>query len=174
MRMRMFPLGGALVVGLAIGVLVVSLAAWGGSDDSSASDQAMQRKADLWSVDQLEKNFHRATTQQNIDLMMSLYASNATFTVPGSTAVGKQQIRRYWLTKSKPFQPANRWISDTPPYKVRITVNGDRGTLFFECHYVDPKTGELVAVTAADADVARINGRWLITSLAGASAPLGP
>ena len=25
----------------------------------------------------------------------------------------------------------------TPAYKVEITVNGDRGTLYFECHYVD-------------------------------------
>jgi hypothetical protein len=70
--------------------------------------------------------------------------------------------------------PSNRWISETPAYKVRITVNGDRGTLFFECHYVDAKTGEVQAVTAADGDVARINGRWLITNLAGASATLSP
>ena len=32
----------------------------------------------------------------------------------------------------------------------------------------------MAAVTAADGDVARINGRWLITSLAGASAQLAP
>ena len=33
----------------------------------------------------------------------------------------------------------NNWISETPIYKVRITVNGDRGTLYFECHYVNPE-----------------------------------
>ena len=55
---------------------------------------------------------------------------------------------------------------------MRITVNGDRGTLYFECDYVDPKTDKVAAVTAADGDVTRINGRWLITSLAGASATL--
>jgi len=162
------------LVAVAVGVLVGALAASGGSSASSASEQEMQLNADRWAIDQLEKNFHRATTKKNIDLMMSLYAPNATFTFPGSTAVGTKQIRQFWLTKSKAFLPSNRWISDTPPYKVRITVNRDRGTLFFECHYIDAKTGKLAAVTAADGDVARINGRWLITSLAGASAPLSP
>jgi hypothetical protein len=70
--------------------------------------------------------------------------------------------------------PGIAWISETPAYKVRITVNGDRGTLFFECHYLDRKTGTLQSVTAADADVARINGQWLISNLAGASATLSP
>ena len=65
------------------------------------------------------------------------------------------------------FQEGNHWISDHPAYKVEITVNGDRGTLHFECHYVDPKTEEIVSVTAADLDVARIDGKWLITNMIG-------
>jgi hypothetical protein len=36
------------------------------------------------------------------------------------------------------------------------------------------RTGKLASVTAADGDVERINGRWLITSFAGASAALSP
>ena len=164
-----FPL-----VAVVVAVLIGSLAASGGSSASSASEAEIQRKADLWEIDQLEKNFHKATTKKDIDLMMSLFAPNATFTFPGSTAAGKRQIRQFWLTKAGSFMPSNRWISDTPAYKVRITVNGDRGTLYFECHYVDAKTGKLGPVTAADGDVARINGRWLITSIAGASAPLTP
>jgi ketosteroid isomerase-like protein len=161
-------------VAVAAGVVVGAVAASGGSSTSSASEQEMRRNADLWEIDQLEKNFHKATTMKDVDLITSLFAPNATLTVPGTTAVGKQQIQQFWLTKGKSFQPENRWISETPPYKVRITVNGDRGTLYFECHYVDPKTGKVVAVTAADGDVARINGRWLITNLAGASAALSP
>jgi ketosteroid isomerase-like protein len=172
MRTRFIAL--IAVAAVAGGVLVGALAASGGSSASSASEEQRQRNADLWEIDQLEKNFHKATTRKNIDLMMSLYAPNATFTFPGTSAVGKSQIRRFWLTKSKAFLPSNRWISETPAYKVRITVNGDRGTLYFECHYLDAKTGKLDAVTAADGDVARINGRWLLTSLAGASATLSP
>jgi ketosteroid isomerase-like protein len=164
-----------LAIGAAAGVLaVVVLAASGGSSASSTSEEATQRAADHWAIYQLEKDFHEATTRKNIDLMMSLYAPNATFTFPGSTAVGKKQIRQFFLTKSKLFLPSNRWISETPAYKVRITVRGDRGTLFFECHLLDARTGKLGPVTAADSDVARINGRWLITNMAGASATLRP
>ena len=163
----------ALSIGVAIGALVVSLAA-GGSSTSSASEQAVQRQADLWAIDKLEKDFHKATSRKDIELMMSLWAENATFTAGGRSAVGKKQIRQFWLTKSENFKPNNTWISETIPYKVRITVNGDRGTLYFECHYVDAKTGKLEKVTAADGDVARINGRWRFTNLAGASATLSP
>jgi ketosteroid isomerase-like protein len=170
--MRTLLIGGALLA--AAGVLALTLAAYGGSSTSSASEQAMRRQADLWAIDRLEKNFHKATSRKDIELMMSLWAANATFTAGGHSAVGKKEIRQFWLTKSKTFERGNTWVSETIPYKVRITVNGDRGTLYFECHYVDTKTGKVEEVTAADGDVARINGRWLLTNFAGASATLGP
>ena len=104
--------------------------------------------------------------------MMSLYAPNATFTLPRIDR-GREEGDQAVLAHVQESM-TNNWISETPIYKVRITVNGDRGTLYFECHYVDPKTGKVSNGTAADADVARINGRWLITNLAGASATLSP
>jgi ketosteroid isomerase-like protein len=163
-----------VLIGGALGVLAVSLAACGGSSSKSASEQAMQQGADLWSIDQIEKNFHKATSKKDIDLMMRLWAPNATFTTkPGQTLTGKQQIRRFWLA-APAFQPDNRWVSDTAAYKIRITVNGDRGTLHFECHYIDSKTRKLGPVTAADQHVARINGSWLITDMVGGSATLTP
>jgi len=158
-----------LVIGGALALLVVSVAACGTSHASSTAEQEAQRNADMWEIDQLEKKFHQATTSHDLDLMLSLYAPNATIVFASNTAVGKQQMRNFWLS-SKAFN--EEFVSDTPAYKVKITVSGDRGTLFFECHYLDAKTGELVAVTAADADVQRIDGRWLITSLTGASATL--
>jgi uncharacterized protein (TIGR02246 family) len=157
------------VIAVALGVVVGALAASGGSSASSASEQELQRSADLWEIDQLQRSFHRATTTKDVDLMMSLYAPNATFTFPGTIAAGKKEIRQFWLTSRS---MTNNWISETPIYKVRITVNGDRGTLYFECVYVDPTTEKVVSTTAADMDVARINGRWLVTSVAGASATL--
>ena len=33
--------------------------------------------------------------------------------------------------------PQNHWQADTPSYKIKATVNGDKGTLYFECHYID-------------------------------------
>ena len=71
-----------------------------------------------------------------------------------------------------PFQPGNDWVSDTPAYKIRITANGDKGTLYFECHYIDTATGKLVNIVAADQDVQRIDGKWLITTSAAAPATL--
>ena len=65
-------------------------------------------------------------------------------------------------------------MSETPAYKIRITANGDKGTLYFECHYVDVKTGKVVSVVGADQNVQKIDGKWLITSSAAATPTLGP
>jgi ketosteroid isomerase-like protein len=155
-----------ILIGGVLGVLVVSLAACGSS--KSASEQAIQQRADLWSIDQIEKKFHKATSTKDIDLMMSLWAPHATFTYgPGETATGKRQIRQAWLHENKNFRPAFHKVSETLAYKVRITASGDRGTLYFECHYADLKTKKLGPMVGADLDVARINGHWLITSLVG-------
>jgi ketosteroid isomerase-like protein len=164
----------ATVIAVGVGVLVGALAIPGGSSASSASEQEMQRDADLWQINELQRSFHEATSTKDIDLMMSLWAPNATFTFAGSTAVGKEQIREFWLTQAGAFLPENNWISETPSYKVRISVTGDRGTLYYECHYVNATTGEMEVTVAADGDVARIDGRWLITSWAGAPATLSP
>jgi ketosteroid isomerase-like protein len=168
--MRILLTGGAL--GVLIAVLVASLAACG-SSSASSSEQTMQRQADLYLIDRIEKNFHKAISRKDIDLMMSLWAPNATFTL-GQTAVGKRQIRQFWLTKSENFKRTNHWVSDTAAYKSRITVNGDKGTLHFECHYIDAKLHKLGPITAADLQVARIDGSWLITDMVGASATLSP
>lgn len=163
-----------LVIGGALGVFLLSivLAACGGSGTGSAGDQS-RRFQDMWEIDHIEKNFHRAQTQKDIDLMMSLYAPNATMTVgPGVTAAGVDEIRRFWLEDSAPFKAENNWLSDHPAYKLEITLNGDRGTLHFECHYVNIDTGEVVSATAGDFDVARIDGTWLITNFVGATTVL--
>jgi ketosteroid isomerase-like protein len=161
----------AFLTACALAVLVGVLAACGGSSTGSDTQQLLQQKADYWEIDQIEKDFHGATTTKDIDLMMRLWSPNATFTAgPEFTATGKEEIRQYWLEKSVLFRPTSHWISDHPAYKVEITVNGDRGTLHFECHYVDPETKTVVVVTAGDMDVARIDGTWLITnSVAGST-----
>jgi ketosteroid isomerase-like protein len=167
-HMRRLMIGG----GLGVFLLSVVLVACGGSTTDSSGNQA-RRFQDMWEIDQIEKRFHRATTEKDIDLMVSLYAPNATMTVgPGVTASGVDEIRRFWLEESAPFKAENTWISDHPAYKLEITVSGDRGTLHFECHYVDAKTGEVVSATAGDFDVARIDGKWLITNFVAATTAL--
>jgi ketosteroid isomerase-like protein len=157
-----------------VGVLLVSLAACAGSSGNSASEEMTQQQADYWAISQLQRSFHEATSKKDIDLMMSLYAPDATLTIPGRTAVGKDQIRQFWLRKSEAFQPANRWISETPAYKMEITAYGDKGTLHFECHYVDVEGKTVVVYLTADQEVARIDGRWMITDMVIGSASLSP
>ena len=166
--MRRFVFGGVL------GVFIISvvLAACSGSGAGSTDAQA-RRFQDMWEIDQIEKNFHRAQTQKDIDLMVSLYAPNATMTVgQGATASGLDEIRRFWLEEAAPFSPENNWMSDHPAYKLEVTVNGDRGTLHFECHYINIDTGEIMSATTADFDVARIDGKWLITNMVGGTTVL--
>jgi len=155
-------------------VVALSLTACGGSSKLSAADQALQRKADFYSIDQIEKTWHKASSTKNVNLMMTLWASDATFTIGTETLTGTAQIRDFFVHKSGAFQPQNHWLSETPAYKVRITVNGDKGTLYFECHYVDLKTSKVVSVVGADSNVQRTNGKWLITSSASSLPTLGP
>jgi len=158
----------------ALAALVILLAACGGSAAESASAQAIQEDADLYRIGEIEKKWHQATSTHDIDLMMSLWAEDATFTVDaGKTLTGKEAIREFWLA-APVFQPDTHWVSETPAYKIRATVDGDKGTLYFECHYVDPVTEKVVRVVGADQQVARINGEWLITNNVGASPILAP
>jgi hypothetical protein len=163
-----------LIVGVLLGVVVFSYAAC--SDSSSDSETAaLQLKADRYEIGQIEEKFHKAQTMKDIDLMTSLWAPNATLTIgPELTASGVDEIRQFWLEKSVPFAPETTWVSDHPAYKLAITVNGDRGTLHFECHFVDYSTDEVASITVADMDVARIGGRWLITNLVAGSTELAP
>jgi len=160
-----------LLIGGAVAALVVALSACGGSD---SVDSELQRQVDLHAISQIEKDFHESMSKKDLDQMMRLWTENATMTGgAGITAAGKAEIRKFWAA-APPFQPENKWVSDHPAYKLRATVNGDRGTLFFECHFVDAPTGKVELVTAIDADVQRIDGRWLITSTVGSAATLAP
>src|SRR4051794_3996827 len=164
--MRMLLTGGTVVA------LVLTLAACGGSNASSRAEKQAQREADMYQISRIEKTFHESISKKDIGEMMSIWAPNATFTYgPGQTAAGKQQIKDFWTT-SKAFQHATQWVSDHPAWKMRVTVNGDHGTLHFECHFIDVKTGEVAAVTAADQDVARVNDQWVITNMVGGTTVL--
>ena len=156
------------------GGLVFSLSACGGSSAGSASEQDTQRQADLYAIGQVQKTFHKALSTKDIELMMSVWAPNATMTVgPGVTYAGMKKIRGNWLN-STPFKPTTNWVAESPVYRTRATANGDKGTLFFECHMIDAKTHKAVVLSGADTQVARIDGRWLITSFVWATGTLSP
>jgi hypothetical protein len=153
---------------------VFPLAACGSNTSASgaASQQSLQKTVDLYAIGQIEKNWHQASSTHDIDLMMSLWAPDATFTVSGQTYTGKTQIRNFFVNLAGPFQPGNHWVSDSPAYKQRETVSGNTGTLYFECDYIDVQTQKVVAVVSADQDVERINGTWLITNSVAATPKL--
>ena len=161
-----------LLAGSAIAALVAALAACGSSGMSAAA-AADRKAANILAIDQIERSWHQAASKKDLDLMMSLWAPNATFTFGGQTASGRAAIRKV-LKAAAPFQPQNHWVSDTPAYKIRTTVNGSKGTLYFECHYIDVKTQKVMSVVAADQNVQKINGKWLITNSSGASPTLSP
>jgi ketosteroid isomerase-like protein len=160
------------LIGCALVALVVALSACGGSSGSSASEQALQQEADMYEIGQIEKDFHEAISKKDIDQLVGLFADNATGTFgPGKTVTGKDQIRQVWMN-SVGWQPETHWLSDHPAYKLKVTVDGDRGTLHFECHFIDVDTGKVGAVTAGNLDVAKIDGHWLITNFVGSTSEL--
>ena len=164
----------ALVAGCVLAAAAAALAGCGGSSNGgAASEQSLQREANLYQIDQIEQTWHKAASTHNIDLMMTIWAPNSSFTIGGQTASGKSAVRAV-LAAAGPFQPQNHWVSDTPAYKIRTTVNGDKGTLYFECHYIDVKTGALTKVVGADQDVQKIDGKWLITNSVASSPTLKP
>jgi len=161
-----------LLIGCAFVALVVALSACGGSSGSSASDEAMQRQADNYAISQIERDFHEAISKKDIDQLVGLFSTNATGTFgPGVTVTGRDQIRQVW-SNSVGFKPETHWLSDHPAYKLKVTVDGDRGTLHFECHFIDVRTSKVAATTAGNLDVARIGGRWLITNFVGSTSEL--
>ena len=162
----------ALVAGAALGALVISLTGCGGASASSTFERGMQLQVDRYAISEIERDFHEAISKKDINQLVNLFAPNATGTFgPGKTVTGKQQIRKVW-EKSVAFQPATQWLSDHPAYKLKVTIDGDRGTLHFECHFVDIKTGKVAAVTAGNADLAKIGNRWLITNFVGSTSEL--
>jgi len=164
--MRTLLIRGALLA------LVVALSGCGGSSETSENAKAIQGQVDQYEISQIERSFHEAISKKNIDQLVNLFAPNATGTFgPGKTVTGREQIRQVWL-ESVAFKPETHWLSDHPAYKLKSTVDGDRGTLHFECHFIDVDSGKVAAVTAGNLDVARIDGRWLITNFVGSTSEL--
>jgi hypothetical protein len=163
---------GARLAGCALALVVGVLAGCGGSSKPSAAELQMQKEAALYQIEGIEKTFHKAATTHDVDLMMSLFAPGAVFNIGTETYTGKAQIRRFFATKNAAFMPRNHWEADTPSFLIRETVDGDKGTLYFQCHYIDVRTGKVMATVAVDHQVQKIDGKWLIVDSAASPAAL--
>ena len=169
--MKRMLIGGCVLVAIAV---TLGLETGGSSAKASTNDAATQRDADLYQIEQIEVKFHRATSKHDLNLMMSLWAPGSVFNIDQKTLAGKAQIRHWFATENKAFMPNHHWESDTPSYKIRINLNGDKATMYFECHYIDPKTSMVVGQAGVTHTLQKLNGNWLITNSAGSTATLSP
>jgi ketosteroid isomerase-like protein len=137
--------------------------------------------AQVGEIYQLQAGFHRAKTTQDLDLMMSLWADDATFTnnSTGMTYVGSDQIRGFWQGSGS-F--THHRFSLVPSYKTQIEVHGNEAFLYFECHDIgnfatgdfgDPAVKTIVNDTFLAGTLRHVGGDWVFWSMtAGPSSPL--
>jgi hypothetical protein len=78
---------------------------------------------------------------------------------------GREQVRTYWADVSGPFRPEHHWIGYTPAMRIKSHVTGDRGTLYFECLWMDVDSNAIGAHAFSSMDLARVNGRWLVKGI---------
>lgn len=116
---------------------------------------------DFMQMHLIESAWHQAATTKNVDLIMSLFADDATFLAHGKTIKGKVQLRQFWQ-HSDAFQPQSQLVGYTPSFRLKYDLEGDKGHLYFECLYVDSGTNKIVSHVGVTADLTRENGHWLI------------
>jgi hypothetical protein len=122
---------------------------------------------------QLQATFHRAKTTQDIDLLMSLWAPDASLTIPGnpnSPFVGLDQIRALLLTTGS-FVHSR--FSLVPSFKVQIDVHGDEAFFYEECHDIgnfDLPTRYIASSTFLAGTLRKAQDAWLFWIMNGGSA----
>lgn len=122
---------------------------------------------------ELQAAFHRAKTTQDIDLMMSLWAPDASLTIPGnpnSPFVGLEQIRAFLLTTGS-FVHSR--FSLVPSFKIQIDVHGDEAFFYEECHDVGDfalPTRVIASSTFLAGTLRKVQGQWLFWIMNGGGA----
>jgi ketosteroid isomerase-like protein len=170
-RGKLLRLGAA---GTALGAATLALPRLAHADVSHGSEQ-------IGEIYELQAAFHRAKTTQNLELMMSLWAEDATFVnrSNGRTYVGADEIRSFWQGSGS-F--THYRFSLVPSYKTTIQVHGDEAFLYFECHDVgefhtrdfnEPDTKTIVNDSYLAGTLRNVRGSWLFWQMtAGSSSPL--
>lgn len=151
-------------------MLLASVAGCGG--DGSAAASAARNAADDYEITQMVTKWHEAMSSKNVDLALSLFAEDAVFTAAGNTYSGRGEIRKFLSTQT-PLKAENHWASLAHTPSIRHTVTGDRGTLYFECHFFDVRTRQLVNSVSGDSRVVRVGNKWLFSRVVGGNAILG-
>lgn len=125
---------------------------------------------------ELQAAFHRAKTTQDINLMMSLWDPDGTLNVqgdPNSPYVGFEQLKSFWQSSGS-F--THHRFSLVPSFKTQINVQGDLGSLYFECHDVgnfDQADRFIASDTFLAGTVRNLRGKWVFSNMtAGKAIPL--
>jgi ketosteroid isomerase-like protein len=119
---------------------------------------------------ELQAAFHRAKSHQDIDLMVSLWTDDCTFTNAGTLFSGKDAVRTFFLGSGSWL---HQRISFVPSFKDQIEVHGDTAFLYFECHDVDLATGAVVTHLFNAGQIRNVSGSWLFQHMHfGSAAPL--
>jgi ketosteroid isomerase-like protein len=164
------------VAATAFGTAILAAPSLATADVSHGSEQ-------IGEIYELQAAFHRAKTTQDIDLMMSLWADDATFTNNRNgvttTYQGSSAIRSFWLGSGS-F--VNHRFSLVPSFKTTIEVHGDGAFLYFECHDIgnfndgnfnDPSVKTIINDSYLAGDLQNLDGNWLFWNMtAGSSSPL--
>jgi ketosteroid isomerase-like protein len=165
------------MAGTAFGAAALTVPNLARASAPSGSPESVQ----VAEIYQLQAAFHQAKTTQDLVLMMSLWADDATFTnnSTGKTYAGLDQIRSFWQGSGS-F--THHRFSLVPSYKTTIKVHGNQASLYFECHDVgefasdkfdDPAIKTIVNDTFLAGTLRNLGGAWLFWSMtAGPSSPL--
>jgi ketosteroid isomerase-like protein len=156
--------------GAALGTVALAVPGVANAHVSQGSEQ-------LGEIYQLQAAFHLAKSRQDIDLMMSLWADDCTFTFNGTTFSGKDTARTFFLNSGS-WQ--HHRISLVPSFKDQIAVHGNTAFLYFECHDValdtdDPAgaQGALVTHLTNFGTIRNVRGSWLYWRMHfGSAAPI--
>ncbi len=131
----------------------------------------------IGAIYQLQAAFHQAKSHQDIDLMMSLWATDATFSVGGNVLSGADAIRAFFLGSGS---WAHARMSLVPSFKDQIQVDGNQAYLYFECHDVAltdesaaAPSGTIVTHLTNFGTIRNVEGNWVFQTMhSGAAAPI--
>lgn len=156
-----------------------------GSAWSSAARRS--QPADQLALQQLQSNFHAASTYADYGLMLSLWDENAVFMGGGNVITGRQAIVDFFAAGPGWGTTANL----TPSYKLAFDIHGNRATGHFECVIVsvpgsNPATTPLSTIpfgaqnpgvqivqhSSASITAVKVGGKWLIETFTGSAGPL--
>jgi ketosteroid isomerase-like protein len=113
---------------------------------------------------QVEIAFHKALTEKQLDVMLSLFADDAVITASGVAYSGRDSLRQFWQA-APPFGAVGHWVSYGPAFRDTTAVTGDRAHMYFECLYIDADTSTIAGHTAVDGTLKNTAAGWVFAAV---------